>query len=684
MKIKIKNKNFVSRPVLLIALMFFLKISLSATPSVALDLTTLSLEELMNIEISSVTKRTQKVKDAPGAVYVITAEDIRRSGVTTVADLFRMVPGVHVAKIDAQAYAVSVRGFNDRFANKLLVLVDGRTVYNPLFSGVFWEYLDTILEDIERVEVIRGPGGSIWGANAVNGIINIITKKASDTQGLYASAAAGTKDREILSLRYGDSIGKDGAYRVYLKAREHDEGKKINGEKDVDDWREIMGGFRLDLRPSYGESIMFQGQVQHWKGDHLEITQNLAGPAFSCHICHSSTKVYDSVYFSGQWRRENSTGNAHQIRAFVQYEKSTGSAVMDWNNTVFDVEYQRELRWKERHWWTWGAGFRFYRTDTKGIHGYRLDPEANEWVILNAFLQDELALIPDKLTFVVGTKAEYHENVGIDLQPTGRLMWKINDKNRLWAAVSRAIRTPSRGELTGNTRVAFPGSRQSPEDIVLFKAYGNEDLDFEELLAFEAGYRSQFSERLTLDMAVFYNRYDNLSAVPEPENFTLTLDPVPHFEATTQIENIMNGEVYGLEVEANASLTDWWRLKAAYTFTKLFLHPEGEQNTLFWGEDFEKAWPSHILSLRSQWDLPANLELDLWMRYVSDLQAQDIPSYFTADLRLAWRPRPNLEVSLVGQNVFDPVHPEFGKCFVLPSPVGEVERSFFFRINWSF
>lgn len=649
------------------------------------DVTSLSLEELMEIEVTSAAKRAQKLEETPAAVFVITREDIRRSGATTIADLLRMVPGVHVARANSESYALSVRGFSEQYANKLLVLMDGRTVYSPIFSGVFWERVDDILEDIERIEVIRGPGASLWGANAVNGIINIITRKAADTQGLYSSLALGTEDREILSLRYGDKLGDGAAYRVYVKARERDESVNAMGRDDLDDWRQVQGGFRMDWKATETDTITLRGDVQHRKGSRLAMTMAPTFTQVSCHQCHVTDWKNDGASFLGRWRREDGGGNAVQVQAYYDHQESTGSSALDWRTQVFDLEYQQDHAWGERQHWTWGTGFRLYRTDTMGSFSYSFWPEDSEWTIWNAFVQDEIALVKDKLILTLGTKFEYQEETDLAIQPTGRLLWKVNNRNSLWAAASRAVRTPCRGEWDARLRTIVPGQAPPPAAFLLFALDGSKDLESEEVVAYEIGYRSRISDRFTVDAALFYNRYDKLIVGPEPTSFSFSSGPPLYLEARAQVANAMDGEVYGFEVEANWDVTRWWKLRGAYTLTQIFLHNTGDVPLRVWGEETEGKFPAHMFSLRSQWNLSDNVDLDVWLRYVDSLPSLGVPSYVTTDVRLAWRPHRNLELSLVGQNLLDSRHSEWGQQqTILPGSANQVERALLGQISWSF
>ncbi|WP_212636840.1 TonB-dependent receptor plug domain-containing protein [Desulfacinum hydrothermale] len=644
----------------------------------------MSLEELLEMEITSVSKHAQKLEDAAAAVFVINQEDIRRSGATTVADLLRMVPGLHVARLNANGNVVTARGFSDLYANKLLVLMDGRTLYSPIFSGVFWSDVDPVLEDIERIEVIRGPGASLWGANAVNGIINIITKKASDTTGVLASTVLGTEDREIVTLRYGDGLGTSGAYRVYLKARERDPSVTEQGDDAVDDWRAVQGGFRLDWNPSQSDTVTLQGDVQRRRGSVFERSLGLSPPAYTCHLCHVSDFEQKGVNLLGRWNRQDPAGNSLQVQAYYDYTGSTGSQFLEWRAQVFDLEYQQDHTWGERQLLTWGAGARLYTTDTSGGSNYYFSPEGNDWYVLNAFVQDEITLVPEKLFLTLGSKLEYHEDVGLAIQPTARILWKYAPRHTLWAAASRAVRTPSLGEQKAHITMVTRTSDPSPADLVFFNLSREKELDPEEVLAFEVGYRAQIGDRLSVDVAGFYNRYDKLIAALSPTGATVSMDPLPHLETTSLLKNAMTGEVYGLEIGADWKVTDRWKLRGAYTLTRMFLHNQEETPLLVWGEDLEGKTPRHQVSLRSQWDLPGNVELDGWLRYVSRLPELDIPSYVTGDIRLSWSPRKNLEVSLVGRNLLDPEHPEFAEMAILPSESNQVERSLYGKITWRF
>ncbi len=656
----------------------------AATATIS-DVTSLSLEQLMDIEVTSVAKRPQKLKDAAAAVFVITQEDIRRCGATNIPELLRMVPGVEVARINAHDYAVSIRGFNDRFANKLLVLMDGRTLYSPLFSGVIWSVQDTVLEDIERIEVIRGPGASVWGANAVNGVINIITKKAEKTQGTLVSVGAGTEDKAFATLRYGGTIADKGAYRIYVKAKELDESVDAQAHDGVDDWRAVNGGFRLDWSTDGGNEFTLQGDIYHQRGGVEEVTQSLSPPNYSSYIYHVNDMDTTGGNLLGRWSRRDPSGDGWQLQAFYDYSGFTGSSVLEWSTHILDLEYQQDRAWGSCQHWTWGMGYRFNRTETDGSAGCSFSPEDSDWSVLSAFAQDEITLIRDRLFLTIGSKFEYNQDTGFAVQPNARLLWQLDDRNTLWAAISRALRTPSRSELdiliTNASHLPVPAPIPN---LVINQILGNEDVKSEGLLAFEIGYRKRISDSLSLDTTAFLNRYDNLVGAPQPIDVSPEFKPVPHLATTTEPENVMDGEVYGVEIEANWDVTGRWKLRGAYTFTEMFLHNKTDQPLIIWGEELEGKAPRHMMSLRSQWTLPKDVEFDVWLRYVDDLSALDIPAYVTADLRLSWRARPNLELSLVGQNLFDPQHPEYEQSAILPAEADQVERSFYGKITWRF
>lgn len=639
------------------------------------DLTQLSLEDLMDIEITSVSKKLQRLSEAAAAVYVITQEDLRRSGVTNIPEALRMVPGIQVAKIDANKWAITARGFNGRFATKLLVLMDGRSVYTPLFSGVFWEDIDTPLEDIDRIEVIRGPGASLWGANAVNGVINIITKTAADTQGGLLTATVGSEERAIGTVRYGGKISPDTPYRIYLKYNERDSAQALNGGQGDDEWDFLRSGFRIDHESSAKDAFVVQGDI--YSGSTGE---TITEPSFMPPFSEVSTRENDHRGFNilGRWSRVISDGSDFSLQTY--YDRSEYTLAMgDPRVDTFDIDFQHRFEWGSAQEIIWGLGYRFIHDEIEDNPAYvRIDSSDNDLSILNAFIQDEITLIDKTLNLTLGSKFEYNDYTNLEIQPTARLLWKPTVKQSLWASISRAVRIPSRGEhdIDITERVLPPGALFRGSPVTEVRVIGNRDQESETLIAYELGYRIKIQDNLSLDAAAYYNDYDKLrntnQGMPYPENSS----PQPRLVLPASMSNGGTDNVYGFELAADYRPWSGGRLQGAYTLTKQDSNDDTQRVS------GEPPPPEHQLSLRAGIDLPKNFELDFWWRYVNDLGHQ-VDSYHTLDIKLGWRLNDNLELAIVGQNLIDNHHLEFLPEFIQTDPT-EVERGVYGKVTWTF
>ncbi len=636
------------------------------------ELLKLDLEELLQIEVTSAARHPQKFRDAPSAIYLITAEDLHRSFDNELPELLRGVPGVHVARVTSSDWAISIRGFNDRFANKLLVLIDGRTLYTPLFSGVFWERQDTVIEDLDRIEIIRGPGASLWGANAVNGVINIVSKSAWETQGWLTSIVVGSEESQA-TLRYGGRKGQEVAYRLYVKAKEVGSLKIAHDGSAHDDWRMAQTGFRLDWNLSEDRRVRLSGDTYTQTASVLQSRQSLNPP-------YEIFRPTDGYGFGANLMlkiEEESQDSGWSFKTYYDTARASGFPLLNWNLDIIDAEFLRYFR-RSNHEWTWGLGYRLYIADIKNSDTYAYDPSHSKTYVFNTFLQDEINFKEGIFRLILGSKFEYDEEVGLEIQPTVRFLWKISSFQTFWAAISRAVRTPSRGEMDAIIDLLIPQTSGPP---LLIRLKGNKDLDAEELIAFEIGYRHNFSNLVSLDLATFFNFYDDLIALPVPQDApVLKTSPAPYLFTQTEAENLMDGETYGLELSLRSTPFSNLFLSLNYTYLKLFLH--SKRPTLWLGEELEEQWPRHLLSFVSCYTFSPHFHVDFRLRYASKLPAYDVPSYWASDLKLHWYLNDRLEISLVGQNLFDPEHPEFGQAYALRTPLREVQRSVFLKIIW--
>jgi iron complex outermembrane receptor protein len=632
--------------------------------------------------LTSVARQESTVGDSPAAVFVITNEMIRRSGATSVAAALRMVPGLDVAQIDNANWAISSRGFNDRFANKMLVQVDGRTVYNPVFSGVYWQTQDLALQDIDRIEVIRGPGATVWGANAVNGIVNIITKSSKDTQGGLLFGGGGTEERSFSGFRYGAQCGDDLYYRVWGKWREVDHGFSADGES-VEDWRTGRGGVRVDWQATDCDSFTFQGDMFEVREG---LFDRLAIPAAPFNFINVEDRRLTGGDVLGRWRHEIAQDSDWTLQLYydnIEQEATIASFAVN----TFDLDFQQQFPLTNCQQFIYGFGYRFQDIafgQSEPADGFQVRPipPGRDLSLFSAFVQDQFTLVDDRLYFTAGTKLENNSFTNFEYQPTGRLLWKPDERQAAWAAISRAVRIPNFQEH--NIRITPPGPPGGPAAV---RIVPNPGFESEDLLAYELGYRAQPTDAFSWDVAVFFHDYNDLRV-------TAPGGVAPGFLAL-QFQNRMVGETYGVELASNYKLSDCWRLYAAYTFLDMELHADDDLADAFKhgpdAEGREGQSPQNQIYLQSSWDLPCHMELDLIGRFVDHLQgfavgAADVPvdSYIELDIRLGWRPCTNVQVAVVGQNLLDSHHLEFGTNSLVGRPAVQVDRGVYGMIEWRF
>lgn len=610
------------------------------------DLKRLSLEELMDIEVTSVSRRPERLSDAASAVQVIRQEDIRRSGATSLPEALRLASNLHVAQIDSRQWAVSARGFNSTTSNKLLVLIDGRTVYTPLYAGVFWDVQDTLLEDVDRIEVISGPGATQWGANAVNGVINITTKSARQTQGPLIAAAAGQELEGMTGIRYGGEMPGDFAYRVYGKYSDRDGPVLPNGDDIARDWHIGQGGFRIDGDLSRVDTLTVQGDF--YEGS---IQQPTPG-----RIEVSGANVL------GRWRRVLSDGSDMQLQVYLDRTHRDIPNSFEQDLDTYDIDFQHHLRAGDSHDLVWGLALRRIDDDIDNGAGFGFLPPdvTRDW--FSAFVQDDIALA-ESLRLTLGSKFEYNEYTHLEVQPSVRLSWRLSEESTVWSAVSRAVRTPSRVDRE------FYAPSTPPFTLV----EGGVNFDSEKLLSYEVGYRTQPHERVLLSISGFYNDYDDLRSIER-------INPPAAFPF--YIGNGLEGETYGVELTVDCSVTDNWRLSAGHTELRESLRKKPGSTDAAPGSN-EANDPDRYSLLRSSVDIGSDWQFDATYRHVARIDRQDLPSYGELDLRVAWRPTTALEVSLVGQNLLHEHHAEFGSLTAATTSTrNEIERSAYAKVVW--
>jgi iron complex outermembrane receptor protein len=636
----------------------------------------LSIQELMNIEVTSVSKKAQKLSQTAAAVYVITNEDIRRSGARNVPEALRLAPGVDVAFIGGGRYAVTIRGFNSRFANKLLVLIDGRSIYAPLFSGVAWEAQGPVLEDIERIEIIRGPGAAIWGANAVNGVINIITRHSKDTQGAMVSAGGGTLDRAFATLQYGDHTLRGLSYRVYGKAETHTESESPEGQAGNDGWHAARTGFRLDQELQQGQ-VSFQGEAYHLTtGDQIGVPQ-ATPPYTSTHNIEQRTSGADLL---ARWDQTLTATQDVSLQAYYDFAALTQTEVTLGQFRDIDLEFEHRLRALARNDITWGLGYRVTGNRLANTNLVSYDPDDGYLRITNGFFQDEIALIPDTLRFTLGGKLENDSYTGTHFMPDARLLWDVNGTNEAWLAVGRALRTPSTVERSGTvlTGSAFPPPNASePLPILLESVPSN--FGAEHLTAYEIGYRTQPARTVSLDTTVYLNRYSDLSTfgtlppiVAPPYLPSYLVLPIP-------LVNQLSAREAGIELAAEWRVLDNWRLQTSYSRCSIKLDQADPEGAL-------DATPRGIVSVRSSATV-SGTQFDVWLRHVGQrvatFSSAKVDAYTTLDTSFGWRLPHGIDVAIVGKDLLERRHLEIAPDFISNQTL-DVERSAYLKLTWTY
>jgi len=636
------------------------------------DLLSLSLEELMEVEVTSVSKRPERQRDAAAAVFVLTAEDIRRSGATSIPDVLRLVPGVEVARLDSHTWGITSRGFNNVFSDKLLVLIDGRSVYTPLFAGVFWDQQDVMLQDVERIEVIRGPGGTLWGANAVNGVINIITKPASETQGGLISAGGGTEDLGAFALRYGGEVKNLGHHRLSLKYFNRDAGEAPDGGDGADDWQQVLLDTRIDLRPSDRDTLTIGAAYYDGRYDNEFTAPRSVFPFTEELRADDETR---GAHIRTKWTRKFGDGSSLTTSAYWDYTERFGALTRETRHTL-DIESQYRRAWGNGHLFVTGVGARHSRNTFNGDPSLQLDPNGRGLSYYNLFAQNEFRMLDERLRLTLGSKFSFNEFTDFEVQPNVRLSWAPDNIYMLWGSISRAVRTPAQVDTDIRLgQIGFPGG--------LFGLYGQDDQESESLIAYELGARIEPLDNLFFDVALFYNDYDDIrtGTLGFPRLvFNEGFLPVLVIPALTG--NAATAENYGIEFVVDWRPVSWWRLRAIYSYLRQDVSVETAPFE-FIASTIEGTSPEHQVGLESRMDLPKNVELDLTAKYVDELPHLGIDSYIDLDVRIGWNPKPALSLSVVGQNLLDDSREEFSRTFLNSAPTGN-ERGVYAQLEYRF
>jgi iron complex outermembrane recepter protein len=617
-----------------------------------MQLKKLSLEELMNVEVTSVARYPEKLRDAAAAIQVITSEDIQHSAAFSIPEALRLAPNLQVAQKNPHDWGISARGFNAALANKLLVMIDGRSVYTPLFSGVFWDVQDYVLEDVDRIEVISGPGGTLWGANAVNGVINITTKNAKETQGLFLETGGGTELRDFASVRYGTRVAPNAYLRVYGKFSDRDSAVSSTGTDLADAWSMRRGGFRFDADLPMDSAATLQGDI--YSGSEYVVTGGIQ-------------KVAGGNVL-GRWSRSLGANSDMSLKLYYDRTHLVDPITNQFGPTqpitddldTYDADFQHRLPLGSNQTVVWGLGYRLTHDTVQNAANTAFLPAQVDHQLFSVFLQDEIQLAPS-VALTLGSKLEHTDYTGLEAEPSVRLRWIPAHDHMLWSAVSRAVRMPSRYD-----RDIF---QPRPPPLV---ASGNKNFKSETLVAYEAGYRGQLGSTVSVSASAFYNDYDQLRS----------FGPVPGTLRPVIFGNNLEGHTYGAEFTAAYQVSPVWRARAGYNILREHLRVKAGQIDVFAGKN-ESSDPEHQFTLGSSFDLPYRISLDLNGRWVDELPTTNgiVPAYSDLDVRLAWNLNDRIELSLVGQNLLHPHHPEFGIAITRRE---EIQRSIYGKLTLRF
>ena len=623
----------------------------------------LSLDELMDIEVTSVSRRAEPFRQTAAALTVITADDISHSGATNVPELLRGVPGIHVARQTSNSWAVSARGFSSISSEKLLVLSDTRSIYTPLFSGVFWDAQDYLFADVERIEVIRGPGAAMWGSNAVNGVINITTKSARDTHGTRLETSAGNEERFMVAVRHGGETRSGVHFRVFGKYSEHDD--TLHTTESPDDWHLGHVGFRADWVSGADDEFTVQGDLYRGEIGKLVPSVNIIGRPGPTGQLVATTAGGNLL---ARWRRTLSATSDLQFRVYYDRTHRNDPSFTDDLHT-FDLDLQHRFALGDHQEFVWGVNHRQTWNKNVGKVIFAVEPESSRDQLFSAFVQDQITLGDVRVT--LGTKAEHNDFSGFELQPSVRASWDLDARNMLWAAVSRAARIPTRLERDISIDVTDPTAS------TVARLLGNREFEAEELTAYELGYRWRATESLHLDVALFDNHYEGLASL---ELGTAFMDPDGRTIIPIVNRNLTDGRARGIETLITYSAGERWHLAASHSFFTMKLDPAGQD--LNRGDFYEGATPRHQFALTSSLTLPQGFALDAQFRRLSKIRrlppdptGAGIPGYSELDVQLSWQATQEMRISVVGQNLLHDDHFEFGA----PNARGAIERGFYIK-----
>jgi iron complex outermembrane recepter protein len=637
------------------------------------DLTQVSIENLMDLEVISVSKKEQRLSSAGAAIYVITQEDIRRSTANSIPDLLRMVPGVDVAQLDANIWVISIRGFADRFADKVLVLIDGRSVYTPTSSGVYWDQQDLPVEDIERIEVIRGPGGTVWGANAVNGVINIITKNAKATLGGLLTAGAGSGETPQSLIQYDGKIGGRGHYRVFYKYFNVGNLTAADGTEAADGWHMAHGGFRSDWDLSSRDTMTVQGDLLGTsEGETVNVVLSNALPQQPTFNTRTRAGAGNLL---GRWNRTLANNSDFSLQIYYDGYRRHEEGGFEERNT-FDLDFQHHLALGSRQDVVWGLGYRVTGDNLTPKFSKRFTPARKTDNLFSGFLQDEIK-IAEELWLTLGSKLEHNAYTGVEFEPSVQLVWTPSPRQATWWSVARAIRQPARADtaiqIDANI-VPLDNGNFGVRQIT-----GDPNREAENLLSYQWGYRAQASKTLSVDIATFLNFYHHLQTDEPGISFVTSTPPPTHSVFPVESTSGAHGRTYGMEVFAHWDITRRWRISPGLTIRRMHIAPDlSSQDSAVGGVAGDT--PNQKYEIRSLLSLPHKLQWDTTLYHVDSLPDQGVPGYSRVDTRVGWQFGEAAELSIVGQNLLTR-HAEFGDDAPLHTLM---RRSVYGKIEWRF
>ena len=637
----------------------------------------MELAQLMQVTLTSAAKKEQSLDETAAAAFVIARRDIERSSATTVPELLAMVPGIQVAQVANGKWSVSSRGFGGFTSNKLLVMIDGRSVYTPAYSGTYWDMQNLLLEDIDRIEVIRGPGGTLWGANAVNGVINIITRESQETLGTLVRGSVGSQE-QTAAARYGTPIGSKSFGRFFAFGKTMNSNELHNATGDAhDDWENIQAGFRLDGITDARNDWTLSGDIYTNSGDQIVSPFWITAPPFMT----ENYGDYDAggANLNGSWRHQLSDDRLLTVSGYLDYTDRE-EAFLNQSFTTLNLDLQYETPMGEYHSLTMGAGYRFIDSNFDTTFQVQLPDQDRS--LYSAFLQDEIELAPKTLWLTLGTKYEHNEYTGSEWQPSARLLYKPAPNHSLWSSVARAVRTPSQIENSGRVTVGvIPSFPPAPPTISVVDLVGSTSFDSEEVIAYEAGYRWQARNNLSFDLAAYLNSYDKIYA-SLPTTTPLELEFV----------NALDGEGYGFELAANYQPRTWLTFNLAYSWQELDLDWRDSAYEIYPDNElFERGVPQNMFTLRSQVLFSERWQTNLWLRYTDEIEAIEaadftnlitISSWWQFDANIIWKPSDNFELKLAGRNIFNDEELQTIAEFVTPAT--DIKADVYLQATWSF